>query len=423
MGTDRKGTGRKSTLVNSMLFFLIASLLSLFFIQLRVKVSSGNIIPLSMISMLPCLFCLPLTARLQGQRLRLPLPLLLFLLIFVFFVLSDLLHGGLLAKKYQYLKIFSLWLWAFLICNLIDRFNAKFVIRLFVILGIACLFIGFYRLFVVQDHYYFNLFYGDIRSRNASAYTLIVFMVFLLGFIVTKAECLLWRRAVDRAAFVLFLFALIMTYSRGAFIALVFPLIAVLILKNRNPIKSVAILILFLLIVFSALFVAERYFGGVYDRFSSVLSTEAKSQGGKKISNAGRIGLAKAGIRIVVSSPLLGFGIHSFHDKVITGRYSDGERLSAHSSHNQFLDMAIQGGLGALLCFLGVIFYFRRSIVAFFLFSNRKSSALTNIIGAGWAVHFLYFFFSWPLERVIFWTFLGIVLKINAMILSNSAEI
>ncbi|RLB04930.1 MAG: hypothetical protein DRG83_03720 [Deltaproteobacteria bacterium] len=396
---------------------LIFSLVSVFWKSGRIVLSTGNLLPVSLL-LAGGIFVALFPAFLSLERdfsLRLPRALVWALLTFMSYFLADMLQGTVLEKELHYLKLLALLFWAFVLYNLLQQANLEKVIRAFVLLGVIVTVVGLAKYFLLQAHFYLNLFEEDIRGRNASAHALMIWTVTLLPYVFRKTSLFsIWT---DRFFLFIFFTSLLLTLSRGALIAAVIPAIwlalSSLHLKNNRCLLSI---LLITLLIGTAVWVSARILPEIVERFApqTIFTLASMTTEGEFVSNATRLSLAKIGVRMVIEQPW-GFGLASFPKYFLhylrPGDYLPPNRDIIFSPHVQYLDVAVQGGILALflfVLFLGVFVRFSVSV-----FRNLHSASTLEIaITLLWVAHLVYFLFSWPLERMMFWTIVAMSLAV-----------
>ena len=181
-------------------------------------------------------------------------------------------------------------------------------------------------------------------------------------------------------------------YSRGAWIGIVVG--GAVYLVRRSGLKGVAILVLL------AILVAPFLPRTVVDRWTM---TEDKNTGQLESSAASRVLVWQEGIRIISENPLLGVGWNRF-------LATTSDMTMRLESHNQYLKIAAEEGLPALLAFLFMIFCaFRLSFGARDPFEREIFIALTSCLITFALVNFFgNRFLREPLTSY-FWFFTGAV--------------
>lgn len=150
------------------------------------------------------------------------------------------------------------------------------------------------------------------------------------------------------AGFVLALFAMALTLTRSAWVGL--AVAVVLILYFYRPVTVLAVpLVLGLFLLLGPQYMKKR----AYDIFSL-----------KDLSNIHRIQYLKAGTQIIGEYPLLGTGPNMVDEVFQDSKYelTDQARENVHL-HNNFIQIAAERGIPALLAWLGFIVWAFLSLV------------------------------------------------------------
>lgn len=207
--------------------------------------------------------------------------------------------------------------------------------------------------------------------------------------------------------FFLMLINLIFTFSRGSYIAAIGSIIILVILSKRKISSTlVYLLILILLIISSLLFFSSSFKARIY----SILQVEL---------NQNRIHLFKGAIEMFKQRPLLGIGPGNFlffytqqHNLQKT-EVPLGERVN--SCHNNFLQLAAEGGIFALISFILVLsVFFYQALKVLYNLKNQDTHLHTIILGiiggvVAFTIHGLVdYTFGLVSTSHLFWFFLAI---------------
>ncbi len=223
-------------------------------------------------------------------------------------------------------------------------------------------------------------------------------------------------------------FGLIFTYTRGAWMGLVFGVFFGVFLYfyviNKKPLKTV---IIFLLVAaaISSLFL-----------FAKISSTDSSGKFIKRIKNITDTESGSSAMRLITwsaaadavgKSPIAGYGLEN-QQTVFTPYYEPSwsvyEKINtvADRAHNIILDLALEGGVLLLLSyiiFLSIIFISAARYLSE-RFGDKNSRLLFFLITGAAAYQFsLLFSFSVIETNILFWAYLGIII----ILLSDFKEI
>ncbi len=160
---------------------------------------------------------------------------------------------------------------------------------------------------------------------------------------------------------------LILSYSRGAWLALVVGLLSIVVFQKKKIAHVISISIVSIIIFIAILINNNEYlkFAPDHDRtifhadFSDHLSATISM---KDISNAERFHRWVAGIRMIAEKPIAGFGPNSFYTQYKPYTVSSFKTWVSnnpeHSTvHNYFLLIAIEQGIFGLMIFLVLLIW------------------------------------------------------------------
>lgn len=232
-------------------------------------------------------------------------------------------------------------------------------------------------------------------------------------------------------SFLTLTFALLLTKTRGGWVAfaLSLPLFFLLagksVLKRREvKISGIAILIAFLLLCLHP----------STSPIKRLMATFEKKEKGFKITGTAleRLYIWQAGIRTTLAYPLFGCGIEAM--RLAYPKYEPkeleivgGHNVKADRSHNETIDMGVTRGIPGLL----IYFWLWLAIGAMILKIRKKDKLLSAGLGASLLAYFLQnqFNFSMVSYTTTFWILLGLAalilikeekVKIQRMPISNA---
>ena len=175
------------------------------------------------------------------------------------------------------------------------------------------------------------------------------------------------RRKIIVALLVISAIGLILSYSRGAWLALLAGLITVAVLQKKWMVKTIGAALVSATLLFILLISNNNYlrFAPDHDRtvfhsnFSEHLSATITL---KDISNAERFHRWVAGIRMIAEKPVTGFGPNSFYAQypsftVASFKTWVSDNPEHSTVHNYFLLTAIEQGIPGLLLLLALWIY------------------------------------------------------------------
>jgi O-antigen ligase len=161
------------------------------------------------------------------------------------------------------------------------------------------------------------------------------------------------------------LIALMLSFSRGAWLALIMGIVTVLIIKKKWMIHFWGTAIISVVIFFSWLMYHNHYLRFAPDHDHTIFHTEfaahlQATMEMKDVSNAERFYRWVAGINMIVTKPIVGFGPNNFYNNyknyaqnIFKTWVSDNKDHS--TVHNYFLLIALEQGLIGLMIFLALL--------------------------------------------------------------------
>lgn len=211
---------------------------------------------------------------------------------------------------------------------------------------------------------------------------------------------------------ILFLFNLILTKTRGAWLGFLAAIFVLGFLKGK---KILLISIVILLIIFISL-------PNIYtERFISSFNIEYDLQTNR--SNSTRIGLWSSAIKMVVDNPLNGVGYGNYRESYKNNYKIDGIPPFDHS-HNNLLNFSAELGLIGLLSFLYLMIFVLRKFIIYY--QNTENNNIKLFFLSGILVFIIYnvqgltqynFGDTEPLH--FFWFFVAISFLINNLNFNN----
>ena len=167
------------------------------------------------------------------------------------------------------------------------------------------------------------------------------------------------------------LVVLVLTYARGAWLALIVGMIAWWLIRKRYLLKVYLLLVLMVTGIVCWLAYENRYLGFAHDHNKTIFHENFREHlvatyQLKDMSTAERFYRWIAGVMMVKEKPLMGFGPSTFYESykpyTVPAFKTWVSNNPEHSTvHNYFLLMAIEQGIPGLLTFLiicGLAFYY-----------------------------------------------------------------
>lgn len=221
------------------------------------------------------------------------------------------------------------------------------------------------------------VFAGSITSRAASTfgnpniYAIYLIVTVVFSFVLSRDKERSRSKIYYSFIFLLNLAALIMTWTRGAWIAIILALIGALIVGHVK--------FKMLLVPIAAIPVLITVFGGdIINRLISIFNLHDTSIGY-------RLSIWRSSIEMISKRPLLGYGVgtESFKSAFLT--FAE-DSVSAPHSHNLFIEIAAEAGVFALIIFSLMLIARIRHISTYSPFI--RSSSISPIFTASAAAIF-----------------------------------
>ncbi len=203
--------------------------------------------------------------------------------------------------------------------------------------------------------------------------------------------------------------ALILTYSRGAWLALVLATIVICFVIGRQRGTSLKAPIA-ILVILAALYVP---FGG---------SISARLFGDDRGSAESRIPLDELAFRMIGDNPLLGVGANNFTVAMDQYATSEFRREWLWAVHNKYLLVWAETGLGGLLAYLAFLVSTLRRGWQCWKFGDSQFSPLALGLVAGIAGHMLHqgvdLFRDRPLQQLV-WLTAGLLVAMHGICVAD----
>lgn len=294
---------------------------------------------------------------LQRERLRLP----------PYVVLLALLVGwsavGLLESKYPQLvwehlvDSMKLLLVALVAANAL---RTRYQLRLF-----AVFFLGCFALFPVRGalfnyfiaHYtLFGRALWNYIYQNPNDLAALCLLQFSMAVALAATEPRGWVRWGARAGVVVLPLLILLTQSRGAFLALL-AMIAVMIAARRGRRARLIVSILIVGAIVATVIPSSAW--QRFQRLTRATSTSNLSEVDGEGSAKNRYAVWKIAFRMIESRPLVGVGLGAYpqahHDYTLTATDLAGGARGYRDTHSTYFNLAAELGIPGLLLFLGIV--------------------------------------------------------------------
>lgn len=269
------------------------------------------------------------------------------MILFILFILiSGIFNKGIVSFE-KALGLAILALSYFLVSNItVNRRLAENAVKVIIFSSIPTAIYGIILYFVSPTHpeWIDPAFASDISSRaystfgnpNIYAVFLIAATVFSFAFTVDKTHKKLF--VIYALAFILNVTALILTWSRGAWIAILMSAISFAIIRSRRTPKI--LLVIALMLPVSLLFIPSE----VISRFLSSFNLSDSSI-------ISRLSIWRSSIKMFLDNIFIGVGIgdEAFSEEFL--KYAE-DSVTAPHSHNLFLELGCEVGIFALILFI-----------------------------------------------------------------------
>jgi putative inorganic carbon (hco3(-)) transporter len=192
---------------------------------------------------------------------------------------------------------------------------------------------------------------GPVGDPNFYGLILIAPLALALYRAMDERQLSLRLLAVVAAGFILF--AILNTYSRGAFVALVVVLVLIAFERRVKP--------KFLLVTAVALFFTVQILPPAYqDRLASLVNLKPSDQGAirSETSFKGRYSELLAGAQMFADHPFVGVGINNYPGRYqeYAGRIGLEYRTTEREAHSFYVEVAAETGLLGIFAFSGLFF-------------------------------------------------------------------
>lgn len=244
---------------------------------------------------------------------------------------------------------------------------------------------------------------GVVGDANYFSVDILLFLP--IAYLLARRAKPRWQKWFCMGCFVVTLFALILSSSRGAFLGLIASTLY-LVLRSRNRARNLTVIAVSLVLV---MLVSPN----------SPIERLRNPSAGDETSADTHVALMHGGIRLILAHPVLGVGLDNFITKIadyITPEEASRMDRVARVAHNSYIEIGAEAGVPALLAFLGILVCSFLSMERVARTSRRYGATLlqdaalglqAGLIGAGIAI----FFISAEYEKLLWMSiFIGMCL-------------
>lgn len=282
------------------------------------------------------------------------------------------------AFEFVFTKYISAVLFFFLFYKLIN--NTRTLNN---ILWTSCFGSGLYLLCALYQGEMVSgrLNYGRMFDPNDLAYFAVSFLPLNFLFISKKEQ--LWKRLLCVLNVVVSIVMILMTGSRGGFIALGIVVLMLFIAESQIIKKSYKVII-------AAITIVALIYGGTAIDLSRLDTITNIGEDYNVWDETGRFEVWKKGLDLMLSNPLTGVGVSCFSEAIGRERLGRGLQEIWQAPHNVLVQIGAETGIIGLILFVVI------SVKAFRIFGMSKSAGKSeqiNIMGGiamiGFTGHFI----------------------------------
>lgn len=246
------------------------------------------------------------------------------------------------AFEFFFVKYLIVALYLFLFYKIIDREE-----KIKNILWTACLGNSLYLLSALQqgESVAGRLRFGQMLDPNDLAFFAVSFLP--LNFIYISSSDTWWKRIIALVNITLSIMIILMTGSRGGFLAL--GIVSLLLFFTRAEVVKTS----YKIIVGIMTIIALIYAGSTID--FSRLETMTQIGGDYNVwDETGRLEVWKKGLLFMLSDPLTGVGVSCFGEAIGTDRLSRGMQDFWQAPHNSLVQIGAETGVLGLYLFIHI---------------------------------------------------------------------
>ncbi len=266
-------------------------------------------------------------------------------------------------------------------------------------------------------------FYNDHTIYGA---VLAMFLPALIGFLFIPGKSLIFKTMVVGAVIV-FTIALLLSYTRAAWLSLVFALIVFLIFYFKIKFRTISIVALSIAIlglVFSKQILMKLEKNRQDSSSDITQHVKSISNISSDASNLERINRWKAALRMFEKKPLLGFGPGTYAFKYAPYQFSYEKTIistnagNKGNAHSEYIGPLSESGVLGMLTFLTIVII--TSITSIKLIKQLEDKTLKIFVGSAFLGLCTYFvhgilnnFLDTDKASVPFWGFIAIIAAID----------
>ncbi len=229
--------------------------------------------------------------------------------------------------------------------------------------------------------------------RNHVNYSSLLVCLIPVGWVIWKFTTInTFNKKVSKTLLIIALIGLLLSYSRGAWLAIIIGFLSIFIFKKNWMGKTIVGSIILIVIIISGLSYQKNYIAFApnhdqtifHENFGEHLTATINR---KDISNAERFHRWVAGARMVTEKPIIGFGPNSFYQQykpfTVSAFKTWVSNNPEHSTvHNYFLLIAIEQGIIGLILFLALFIYMiLKAQYLYHQFQSEQYRTISLIIG------------------------------------------
>ncbi len=297
--------------------------------------------------------------RIKLIPLKLPMAVFLFLA-FISALLSFNIAAS-LSELARLISIFSLYALSFIIAT--TKKELGYVIKIIILSAVIPSFFAFYQFFTdsgmtISTEEIYNRIFGTFAHPNLLAYYLIIPLALLI-FTFSKNIQKKNPNIFYPLAFLYFITLLILTYTRGAWLAFLLVIFIIGVVKYRR----------FLVVSAIVVFLIYAAVEPIRIRVDNLITSDPGS------SVQWRLGLWKDSITYISEAPILGHGTGTANEFILEKR---GVKFGSSDPHNDYLKILLENGLLGLAAYLVII----TSLIAtlFIEYTKETDKDIKNIL-------------------------------------------